>query len=69
MIQVIQTNDEKHGQFEAFYSEKHAGLMTYTWAGNDKFIIDHTEVNSNFAGQSVGKKLVMKAAKYAKENR
>ena len=65
---IEQTNETKNGNFKAVDNDVEAGLMTYTWAGNDKFIIDHTEVNSNFAGHSVGKKLVMKAAKYAKEN-
>ena len=65
---IEQTNETKNGNFKAIDIDVEAGLMTYTRAGNDKFIIDHTEVNSNFAGQSVGKKLVMKAAKYAKEN-
>ena len=65
---IEQTNETKNGNFKAVDNDVEAGLMTYTWAGNDKFIIDHTEVNSNFAGQRVGKKLVMKAAKYAKEN-
>lgn len=42
--------------------------MTYSWAGNDKFIIDHTEVNPEFNGQGVGKKMVLSAVEYAREN-
>ena len=68
MTEIKHQNNEKNGVFEIYEDGVKVGEMTYTWAGNDKFIIDHTEVNSNFAGQSVGKKLVMKAAKYAKEN-
>lgn len=65
---IEQTNETKNGNFKAIDKDVEAGIITYTWAGNDKFTIDHTEVNPNFAGQSVGKKLVMEAAKYAREN-
>ncbi len=68
MIQVVQTNDDKHGQFEAFYSEKHAGLMTYTWAGSDKFIIDHTEVEEAFNGLGIGKEMLLSAVDFARKN-
>ena len=61
-------NEPKNGHFKAFANEVEAGRMTYTWAGTDKFIIDHTEVNDAFAGQSVGKKLVMEAVQYARAN-
>ncbi|MET0943837.1 MAG: GNAT family N-acetyltransferase, partial [Flavobacterium sp.] len=47
---------------------KEAGKMTYTWAGDSKFIIDHTEVNEGFNGKGVGKKLLMKAVEYARNN-
>ena len=43
-----------------------AGEMTYTWAGADKFIIDHTEVDDAFSGQGVGKQLVMAAVDFAR---
>ncbi len=48
--------------------EVQAGLMTYSWAGADKFIIDHTEVNPDFGGQGVGKKMVMEAVDFARNN-
>jgi predicted GNAT family acetyltransferase len=67
-MKIEQINDSKHGYFRAFDDETEAGRMTYTWVGTDKFIIDHTEVNPDFAGQSVGKKLVMEAVHYAREN-
>ena len=44
--------------FEAFQDRRHAGLMTYTWAGEDKFIIDHTEVEEQYNGLGIGKKMV-----------
>ena len=68
MTEVKQNNNEKNGSFEAFSEGKHAGLMTYTWAGNDKFIIDHTEVDAEFNGKSVGKEMVLAAVEFAREN-
>ncbi len=67
-MDIRQVNNEKNGHFEAFDGESVAGRMFYVWAGDHKFIIDHTEVNEAFAGQGVGKKLVMKAVDYARDN-
>ncbi|MFZ0596311.1 MAG: GNAT family N-acetyltransferase, partial [Flavobacterium sp.] len=54
--------------FEAVENGKEAGKMTYTWAGDSKFIIDHTEVSEDFSGQGVGKKLLMATVDYARNN-
>lgn len=66
-MEVKRQDDGKKGAFAAMENEVQAGLMTYTWAGNDKFIIDHTEVNPDFSGQGVGKKMVMAAVEFARE--
>ena len=68
-MEIQQTNDTRKGYFEAVEDGKQAGKMTYTWAGDSKFIIDHTEVNEDFNGKGVGKKLVMKAVEYARNNK
>jgi predicted GNAT family acetyltransferase len=65
---VEQFNREKKGHFTASEEGVEAGRMTYSWAGEDKFIIDHTEVSPDFSGRGVGKILVMEAVKYAREN-
>ncbi|MNK37705.1 hypothetical protein D3C87_562810 [compost metagenome] len=67
-MEIIQENDERRGFFKAMEDGKEAGLMTYTWAGSTKFIIDHTEVNPDFKGKGVGLQLVMKAVEYARAN-
>ncbi|RXM42536.1 GNAT family N-acetyltransferase [Flavobacterium sp. YO64] len=67
-MEIQQTNDTRRGYFEAVEDGKEAGKMTYTWAGDTKFIIDHTEVNPDFNGKGVGKKLVMAAVEYARTN-
>lgn len=67
-MEIQQINGESKGFFKAVSNEKEAGKMTYSWAGSDKFIIDHTEVNPDFNGQGVGKKMVLAAVDYAREN-
>ena len=66
-MKIERQDDGKKGGFAAMENEVQAGLMTYTWAGEDKFIIDHTEVNPDFSGQGVGKKMVMAAVEFARE--
>ena len=67
-MEIKQTDDKRKGSFEAIQDGKRAGEMTYTWAGDSKFIIDHTEVSEDFAGQGVGKKLLMATVEFAREN-
>ena len=59
-------NDGKKGYYRAMENEIEAGRMTYTWAGETKIIIDHTEVNPAFRGKNVGKKLLMEVVNFAR---
>lgn len=67
MVEIKQQNNEKNGIFEIFYEGERAGEMTYTWAGSDKFIIDHTEVDSKFGGKGLAKQLVVAGVNFARE--
>lgn len=67
-MEIIQENDEKRGFFKAIENNQEAGLMTYTWAGPTKFIIDHTDVNPNFKGKGAGQQMVIAAVEYARNN-
>ena len=42
--------------------------MTYFWESDDHFVINHTEVNDDFAGKGVGLQMVEAAVAYAREN-
>ena len=42
-------------------------MMTFVYAGEDKIIIDHTEVNPGNEGKGFGKKMVTKAVEFARE--
>lgn len=62
----LKINDNKG----AFYIEVEGiqeALMTFVFAGEDKIIIDHTEVNPGNEGKGFGKKMVTKAVEFARE--
>ncbi|MBD3724983.1 MAG: N-acetyltransferase [Flavobacteriaceae bacterium] len=67
-MEIQHNNNEKNGSFKGFSNGYKVGEMTYTWAGTNKFIIDHTEVSTDFNGQGVGKKMVLVAVDYARKN-
>lgn len=69
MIIINQFDQGKKGYFEATENSVEAGKLFYTWAGTDKLIIDHTEVNDAFGGRGVGKKLVLSVVDFAREKR
>ncbi|WP_046755996.1 GNAT family N-acetyltransferase [Kordia jejudonensis] len=49
-------------------NNKRAGVMTYSRASEELIIIDHTEVEPEFKGKSIGKKLLYKIVEMAREN-
>lgn len=55
-MQVKHEDNGNKGEFYIKVNGSRDALMTYTWAGNDKIIIDHTEVGDNLRGQGVGYK-------------
>ncbi len=60
--------NDKNGSFYIEVKQKQEALMTFVFAGLDKIIIDHTEVNPVNNGKGFGKKMVVKAVEYAREN-
>jgi predicted GNAT family acetyltransferase len=69
MVEIKKEDDGRKGKYIIFEDNIFAGEMTFTWAGNSKFIIDHTGIEESFKGKGFGKKLVMKAVELArKEN-
>lgn len=67
MIDIKQEEDEGRGVFTLLENGSPAGELSYVWAGDNKFIIDHTETFDGFSGKGYGKELVMKAIAYARE--
>ena len=62
----LRINDNK-GAFYIEVNGKPEAMMTFVFAGEDKIIIDHTEVNPGNEGKGFGKKMVNKAVEFARE--
>lgn len=67
MIKIEKDDDGRKGKFRLFDDDALAGELEFTWAGDDKFILDHTEVDRAFSGRGFGKKLVAEAVDYARK--
>ncbi|MFD2741920.1 MULTISPECIES: GNAT family N-acetyltransferase [Sphingobacterium] len=65
-MQIEQVNHDNKGYFKATEDHKEAGRMTYSWAGDSRIIIDHTEVNPDFKGRGVGKIILMEIVSFAR---
>lgn len=59
-------NNDKNGAFHIDVDGKQEAMMTFVYAGSDKIIIDHTEVNPGNEGKGFGKKMLMKAVEFAR---
>ena len=59
--------EENKGVFYINQDNSRVAEMTYSQAGSDKIIIDHTEVNDSLQGQGIGYKLVEEAVNYARD--
>lgn len=62
----LEINDRK-GFFYIEVDGKTEAKMTFVFAGPNKIIIDHTEVNEGNNGKGFGKKMVTKAVEFARE--
>ncbi|RTL14854.1 MAG: N-acetyltransferase [Flavobacteriaceae bacterium] len=62
----LRINDNK-GAFYIEVDGRPEAMMTFVFAGEDKIIIDHTEVNPGNEGKGFGKKMVIKAVEFARE--
>ena len=58
---------DKNGFFHIDINGKIEAKMTFVFAGPDKIIIDHTEVNEGNNGKGFGKKMVAKAVEFARD--
>ncbi|WP_338378417.1 GNAT family N-acetyltransferase [uncultured Flavobacterium sp.] len=59
--------NEKNGFFYIEIDGKTQAKMTFVFAGDDKIIIDHTEVNEGNNGKGFGKMMLTKAVEFARE--
>ncbi|MEP2772059.1 MAG: GNAT family N-acetyltransferase [Fulvivirga sp.] len=66
-MEIKISDDGKHGKFYIEVEGQEQAQMTFTWAGTDRIIIDHTEVGDALRGKGAGKQLVMKAVEFARD--
>lgn len=66
-MKITHHASDTKGYFAANEGDTEAGRMTYTMAGTDRMIIDHTEVDKSFAGKNIGKQLLLELYAFAKE--
>jgi len=65
--QIKLESNYKNGFFSVEIDGKIEAKMTFVFAGTDKIIIDHTEVNPGNNGKGLGKKMITAAVEMARE--
>ncbi|HNP95325.1 MAG TPA: GNAT family N-acetyltransferase [Cyclobacteriaceae bacterium] len=68
-MEIQHEQKENKGAFFVEENGRRLAEMTYSKAGTDLIIIDHTEVSDELRGKSVGAKLVQAAVEYARANK
>lgn len=66
-MEVFTSENESKGRAYIGNANKPDAEMTYSKAGADKIIIDHTEVAEALKGQGAGKQMLMKLVEMARE--
>lgn len=66
-MEVRISENENKGRAYIGDASKPDAEMTFSKAGSDKIIIDHTEVNESLKGQGAGKQMLMKLVEMARE--
>jgi uncharacterized protein len=66
MLEVKQREEDSKGSFYIEAEGRKMAEMTYSKAGTDRIIIDHTEVGGELRGQGAGRLMVESAVAYAR---
>ncbi|MFC3199454.1 GNAT family N-acetyltransferase [Parapedobacter deserti] len=65
-MEVLLKEDGAKGFAMARANDKRAGMMTYSIAGPELIIIDHTEVEQAYNGRGLGKQMLYKIVEMAR---
>lgn len=68
MTDVQHKGDNQRGLFFIEKDGREIAALSYVFAGEDKFIIEYTEVHPSFGGLGIGKKLIQTAVNFAREH-
>lgn len=66
MIKIVQEDNGKEGSFALYENDEFAGELTYIWADETRFNLEHTRVKEQYAGKGYGKQLVLKVVEFAR---
>ena len=66
-MEVLLSENDTKGSFYIEQEGQKIGEMTFSKAGTDRIIIDHTEVGENWKGFGIGEMMVRKAVDVARE--
>jgi predicted GNAT family acetyltransferase len=66
-MEILLKERDSKGFAMAREDDKRAGMMTYSIAGPELIIIDHTEVEPEFNGKGVGKQMLYKIVEMARD--
>ena len=66
-MHIQQLDDGFKGEFYIVRDGETLAKMTYVWAGESRFIIDHTEVSDVLRGQGAGNLMLAQAVAFARE--
>jgi predicted GNAT family acetyltransferase len=66
-MEILLKERDSKGFAMAQEDDKRAGMMTYSIAGPELIIIDHTEVEPEFNGKGVGKQMLYKIVEMARD--
>ncbi len=67
-MKIKQVDNGKRGAFYIEEADQMVAEMTYVYSGEDKIIIDHTEVDDSLKGQGVGHRLIDAAVEFMRKN-
>jgi len=66
-MQIQQENNDQRGSFYIEENNQRIAELAYTWRGDDKISIDHTEVDESLEGKGIGSQLVEHVVAFARE--
>lgn len=66
-MEILHQDDGIKGAFFVKQENKILAELTYVWAGTDRIIIDHTDVNAVLKGKGTGRQMIAKAVEFARE--